>query len=249
MDERFAYLLELGYTEDEIAEYSRCWAEGILSYLADNSYHVLRNMSYIKEDLERELLLKLPVFYPETFVTNHESFKKYIDLIRRDLPDYKELFVKQFWGYEGTDSIYATKEEISNEILYIPLLQVVGVGDEEQLHIAISSLKEPSQRLYKFIMMINKKLGMTLTAEDFPEDCLLDLEISKWEVLRNSEFLISEGLPEDIVCQFYWGCPLLLTCSVEGLHSTLQDEFGEDYIEAICEYEDPDNLLERLFSL
>ena len=249
MDERFAYLLELGYTGDEIAEYSRCWAEGILSYLADNSYNVLRNMSYIKEDLERELLLKFPVFYPETFVMNHESFKKYIDLIRRELPDYKELFVKQFWAYEGVDSIYAIKEEISNEILYIPLLQVVGMGDENQLCMAISSLKEPSQRLYKFIMMLNKELGVSLTAEDFPEDCLLDLEISKWEVLRNSEFLLAEGLSEDIVCRFYWSCPWLLTCSVEGLQATLQEEFGENYIEVICDYEDHDSLSERLISL
>ena len=249
MDERFTYLLELGYTEDEIAGYSRCWADGILSYLAGNSYHVLQNMSYIKEDLERELLLKFPVFYPETFVMNHESFKKDIDLIRRELPDYKELFVKQFWAYEGTDSIYATKEEISNEILYIPLLQVVGIGDENQLCIAISSLKEPSQRLYKFIMMLNKEFGMSLTAEDFPDDCLLDLEISKWEVLRNSEFLLAEGVSEDIVCRFYWSCPWVLTCSVEGLQATLQEDFGENYIEVICDYEDPDNLSDRLISL
>lgn len=140
-------------------------------------------MSYIKEDIEKELLLKFSVFYPETFAMSHESFKECIDLIRRKLPDYRDLFVKQFWGYEGTDSIYATEEEISDEMLYIPLLQVVGKSNEEQLRMAISSLKEPSQRLYKFIMMLNKELGMSLTAEDFPEGCLLDLDISKWEAL------------------------------------------------------------------
>ena len=70
------YLKKLGYSEKEIEKYDESWNENIISYLADNSDAVYENMNYLFKDFDKDLLLKLPVFYPETFALLPEVFRK-----------------------------------------------------------------------------------------------------------------------------------------------------------------------------
>ena len=234
MSNRYNYLLELGYSEKEVNSYTHKWNEGIISYIADYSANVMANMQYLKADFDADLLLKLPVFYPETFVMDPNEFKTYFDTLKSEFPnEYADIIEKQFWGYEGFDSVYITLDIIESESLYVPFLEIMS-HDEAAIQEAIVSLRNPSTRLYKFIVMLNKA-EIDISADDLSDGVLYDLEISKWEVLQNAEFLLEQEVDPEIIADMLWYCPYIMVGSVETLSEALIEQFGEEYAEVMRE--------------
>lgn len=214
------YLKKLGYSEKEIEKYAESWNENIISYLADNSDAVYENMNYLFKDFDKDLLLKLPVFYPETFALLPEVFRKRMSLFKAEFPDeWNEIVEKQFYGY---DEIPGTN--------YEPIMKVMGSYDDTCIAKAIEQLKNPQEIVFEFLVLLSKHIGIELSASDFYEDYLLSLEEAKFELVRNAEYLIELGLPVEIVELVITNAPYLMMLSKGEVKSRLIKGFGEDFI-------------------
>lgn len=118
MERKFDYLSELGYSREDIVSYICSWNKNIITDLVDCHENVTANMKYIEDDFDSELLLKLPVFYPETFVMDPQVFKKHFDILKTEFPDeYADIIEKQFWEDDGT------RENC------VPILEVLSRGE------------------------------------------------------------------------------------------------------------------------
>lgn len=234
-DFQYSYLTELGYSDSDIHSYSTAWNKGILDYLEENKAHVLENMRYLQPDFDKELLLKLPVFYPNAFVLSSDVFVQRFEILKNSFPDdYVDIVQKQFWGYDGYDAAGGVP------VLYEPFLGMLH-EDEETVKTAVESLTNPASRQYEFIIMLQKDIGIDISTDDIPEEELLDLECGKWEVLANAKTLTELGLTKDLLAELLWHCPHVLTYSTAELKNVLSRKFGDAYIEVLNEkYENDD---------
>ncbi len=240
-DSKYRYLKELGYSDSDIRSYSTAWNTGIMDYLQENKARVVENMRYLQTDFDKELLLKLPVFYPEAFVLSPDVFVQHFEILKKRFPDdYAEIIQKQFWSYDGYDARYV-KESVP--VLYEPFLGMLH-KDEETIKTAVESLGNLASRQYKFINMLRKDIGLDISTDDIPEDALLDLECGKWELMANAKALTEQGLNKELLSELLWHCPHILTYSTPELEDILSSRFGDTYIEVLNEkYEDDDEKL------
>ena len=245
----YHYLVDLGYSSSDINAYCLAWNKGILDYLSSNKEHVSKNMLYLQTAFNKDLLLKLPVFYPSSFALEPMVFIERFEKLKVAFPyDYAEIVEKQFWGYEGYDTVYVPHKEVANSVLYEPFLEVLANGDESVID-AVMSLTNPTSRHYKFLIMLQKNIGLDVSADDVQEEYLLDLECGKWKVLRNAENLIELGLAKDLLLELLWHCPHILTYSASELESVLSNYFGDNYIEVLHQKYDDEILGDELCGL
>lgn len=243
------YLKELGYSDDEIQSYQQSWAEGILSYLSENQTYVLENMRFLQDDFEPDLLLKLPVFYPDAFVLYPQTFRKYLSLLKTEFPDgWVDIIEKQFWGYDGIAASEANGGNETDPVLYQPYLETIGTNREENVHKALDSLRHPSSRVYDFIDKLKTETGITLSAEDLPEEVLPDLEVAKYEVVDNVCFLQQQGISDCVIEEILICNPIMMCGSESELDDMLKSAFGKDYSKKLEEMtlEDIDETLVQL---
>lgn len=247
--EDYHYLVDLGYSSSDINAYCLAWDKGILDYLSCNKEYVSKNMLYLQNDFDKDLLLKMPVFYPSSFALQPAVFCKRFEMLKTALPDeYVQIVEKQFWSYDGYDAVYITHAEETSSVLYEPFLEVLANG-EESVKDAVMSLTNPTSRHYKFLIMLQKNIGLDVSADDVQEEYLLDLECGKWEVLRNAENLIELGLTKDLLLELLWHCPHILTYSAPELESVLSNHFGDNYIEVLRQKYDNEILGDELCEL
>lgn len=229
------YLKELGYSEDEISEYAKSWNNGIISYLAENSENVSRNMTYLMNELDKDILLKFPVFYSSTFTISPELFEERMMKLKSAFPDeWVDIIEKQFWGYDG---IKGTD--------YEPIMRSMGSYDDSDVEKAIEQFKNPQSITFEFIVLLSERIGISLSAEDFPEYSLLDLEVAKYEVVRNAEYLTEAGLPMELVKRVICNAPYLMMLSELEVQVRLSEGFGENFISRMQEL-DEDSFYEAL---
>lgn len=244
-----SYLFSLGYTEEDLREYESHWAKGILDFLSANQTNVVENMRFLQKDFEPDLLLRLPVFYPNAFAIEPQDFSKHISTLKTIFPDDWAIIIEdQFRSFEGTDGIYMTDDVVNNHILYQPFLETVGTNRESDVMEALHSLQAPSSRIYKFIVMLRQDTGLDLTAEDFPEETLLNLEQTKYEVVDNVRALQEKGMPESAIRTILWCNPMILWCSTSYLDNLLRSSFGDNYVEAMKEM-DSEQLEDAVYSM
>ena len=241
MENKCKYLYELGYSEEQINGHLQRWNEGIISYLGENSDNVLENMKYISSYFDSSLLLKLSIFYSDTFVLSPHIFKERFDMLKNEFPqDFVDIVEKQFLGYDGS-----AMGAVDDDSLYIPYMASMSRGDQ-QIYKAIESIKNPHTRMYEFIVMLEKYVGINVLPEDIGEDILLDLEVSKWEVVHNAEYLVEKGLAveqiEDILCY----CPFAMMGSTGELEMYLVEAVGDDYVDAINEMSNEEFWIDKL---
>ena len=228
------YLRELGYTEEEIRAHEQAWAEGILEYLSDNRENVLENMRALRDGIDRRLLPKLTVYYPEAFVLPPARFRRHLSVLQAAFPDaWAEIIKKQFWADDGTDPVYMTAETVGDGVDSRPFLETVGADDARAVEEAVRSLKEPSTRVYKFIEMLRIDAGLDVTAEDIPEECLQDLEVGRYEVADCVAFLQVQNVPDAAIREILTCNPLLLFATEAELDERLRAAFGERYAETL----------------
>ena len=215
-----SYLYSLGYTEEKITNYSKYWAPEIIEYLAENSDYVAENMRYLQDDFEEDLLLKLPVFYPETFVLKPELFQERIRMLK-DAFSYEwiDIIENQFWGYDG---IPGTN--------YKPIMRTLASYDDADIQDAIKQLKNPYDITFEFMVLLSKDAGLEISAANFFEEDLWWIESSKYEVLRNAKLLLEKGLTKELVEDIICSAPYLMMLSEMEVKSRLRDGFGEEYI-------------------
>lgn len=229
-----SYLKQMGYTTEEIEEYSGSWNEKIISCLADNGDVVFENMQYLKPYLDRKLLLKLPVFYDNTFTISPARFKARMDLFRESFPDdWLDIIKKQFYGYSG---IYGSN--------YKPIMSMAGSDNDSDMVEAIEQLKYPENTVFEFMILL-QEVEIDVSADDFCENCLLDLEVGKHEILENVKTLLDAGLNTDLMKNLLCECPYLMLLSEMEVKEILIERFGENYIEEMQEM-DCDTLVEIL---
>lgn len=231
-----SYLKELGYSYDEIQSYQQSWADGILSFLSENQTYVLENMRFLQNDFDADLLLKLPVFYPEAFALAPQDFQRHLQKLQSAFQwDWKDIIENQFWGYDGADGKYMKGSIVFNQTLYEPFLETMGTNDEKKIAEALQSLQDPTSRIYKFIVMLRLDAGIDLTPQDFPEDCLLFLEVCKYELQSNVNFMQNKHLPESVLIEIFASNPMLLCGSELELEESLKSVFGDDYVQTMSE--------------
>lgn len=248
MREKLTYLADLGYSEVEIEKYSTSWSEGIIEYLADNSYVVYENMKYLQEDFDKDTLLLMPVHYPDSFCIKPERFRNYIEMLKEAVgDDYSEILEKQLWSYEGYDSVYVNADTIENSVLYEPFMEIL-TSDENEIHESIESLKNPATRFYKFIVMLNRS-GIHITPEDVNEDLLLDFELNKWTLVNNADALMDADVPAVFFEDLLWYCPYMAMESSESILNAIRDAWGDNYLQVIEECRDSDEWGEMLLYL
>lgn len=220
------YLTDLGYTGEEIEAYEQTWATGILTCLSFHRYNVAENMRFLQPDVDRELLLKLPVFFPDSFALEPVVFKKRVGLLKKAFPDkWTDIIEWQFYAYDGTDA-----EAVSEPWLRLPFLEIVGMDSDDAAEKAVESLKHPGTRVYLFTSMLEKETGLPFSTDDFPETCLVELEEQRYQLADNVRFLMKRQLSEDLLRQILWLCPSpLLYDSEEELDGVLSEAFGDDY--------------------
>lgn len=219
------YLRELDYSTEEIEEYSQNWNDSIIRFLAENKDIVLENMKYLCPFFNKELILKFPVFYTDSFTISPKLFKERIDLFRKSFPDnWINIIEKQFWGYDGICG--------SN---YRPFLRVLGSYIDSDINDAIHQLKNPGTITFEFIVLLKKEVGIELSADCFFEEWLLEIEMSKYEVLRNAKYLLDKGLSRKVVEDLLTQTPFLMMLSELEVNKRLVDGFGENYIETMQE--------------
>ncbi len=206
----FNYLIELGYTHEEVNDYFKSWAEGITSYLAENSGNVKKNMQYLLDSsIDKNLLLRLPVFYCDTFVLPPEDFKHGIELLKTAFPsDWTKIIEKQFWGYDGIKCTYKTSDDIPDFIAHEPYLQIMSTNTENAL-MAIETLKHPASHIYSFFEMI-KQLNIDISVEDIYEDYLMDLEVLKYDLIENIKDYLEHGIDKEVIGQILHMNPFVL---------------------------------------
>lgn len=225
-----SFLVELGYSDDEIQSYRQSWADGILSYLSENQTYVLENMRFLQDDFDPDLLLKLPVFYPDAFVLPPTVFQANLEELRFVFPEeWPDIIETQFWGYDGFDSEYMNINTVRDPVLYQPFLETVGTNQIKKIQKAVLSLCKPSSRIYKFIVMLEKDAGIDISAEDLSEDYLPILEEGKYEVTDNVAFLQQQGLSNSMIEEILTCNPLLLCETETDLENSLMDAFGEPF--------------------
>ena len=232
MENNCDFLTDLGYTKEDIAGYVESRAEKIVSRVAANRDNVLENLRYLQDDFfDADVLLNMAFCY-EAFTMNTDSFRHAVDLLKNDFPyEYADIMEQQFSGYDGIADRYAAKAK-KPVTLYLPFLEVVPLG-EDAVREAVESLKYPSTRVYGFVVILNEELGLGISAEDVPEDCLLDLEALKWEVLASAKELVKQGFPKNIIADMLQYCPRILMEPTHILQRVLQNHFGENYIVAM----------------
>lgn len=244
-----SYLLSLGYSEKDISEYEHQWAEGILEFLSANQTNVIENMRFLQQDFEPDLLLRLPVFYPDAFALEPQDFSKHVSALKTAFPyDWSDIIEGQFWGHDGVDIIYMRNDVVKNRILYQPFLETVGTNRESDVMEALHSLQSPSSRIYKFIVMLRKDTGLDLTAEDFPEETLMEMEQWKYEVVGNVRALQKKGVMESVIRTILWCNPMMLWCSTSYLDNVLRSSFGDNYVGTMEEM-DSEQLEDALYSM
>lgn len=247
--EDYHYLVDLGYSSSDVNAYCLAWNKGTLEYLLCNQENVSKNMLYLQTDFNKDLLLKLPVFYPSSFTLEPMVFIERFEKLKAVFPyDYAEIVEKQFWSYDGYDAVYITHAEGNSSVLYEPFLETLANG-EESVKDAVASLTNPASRHYKFLIMLQKDIGLDVSADDIQEEYLLDLECGKWEVLRNAENLIKLGLTKDLLLELLWHCPYVFTYSTSEVESILSNHFGDNYVEVLHQKYDSENLGDELCEL
>ena len=225
-----SYLQELGYSEEELRSYEQSWADGILEYLYDNQTYVLENMRSIQSDFDSDLLLKLPIFYPDAFVLPPTVFQANLEELRFVFPEeWPDIIETQFWGYDGFDSEYMNIKTVRDPVLYQPFLETVGTNQIKKIQKAVLSLCKPSSRIYKFIVMLGKDAGIDISAKDLSEDYLPILEEGKYEVTDNVAFLQQQGLSNSMTEEILTCNPLLLCGTETDLENSLIDAVGEPF--------------------
>lgn len=245
MDDKFTFLNELGYTEEEVESWKNDWNPYIVEYLGNNAKTVMKNMQFVKEDFEKELLLKFIIFYCDSFSMDSDKFSLYVTQLKEALPDeWRDILVEQFWGYEGY-GVYVGQNDI-DKILYEPFLETIASQDQEKIDKSIHSLVHPEERDYQFIIMLNKICGLNISTEDFDEDCLFSLERFKHEVVDCVKELLAVGVYEDAVMQIMWINPYLLENGWHWLKIVFQKEFGEEWIDYLNERSEDESGYEEL---
>lgn len=248
MDNKCKYLYELGYSEKYINDYLKKWNNDIISFLDEHSDSVLENIQYISSYFEPEILLKFPIFYPHTFVLKPSIFKERFEMLKNEFPqDFVDIVEKQFWGYEGFDSMYIKKNVVVDDIYYIPYMESM-CRDNQQVHKAIESIKNPCRRIYKFLIMLEQDFGINVLPEDI-EDMLLDLEVSKWEIEHNAKYLVEKGLAVETVKDILCHCPFIMMGSVNELEKTLVKTFGDNYVDTINKMLIDEFWVEKLYEI
>ena len=213
------YLKHLGYSQNEIQSYANSWNTNIILYLAENSDSVSENMNFIKKEFDKDLLLKLPIFYPDSFVLPPMYFRERMQLFKDSFPDdWVEIIEQQFWGYEGRPGTN-----------YRPIMMEMASSDG--LNKAIKQLENPEDITFEFMIMLSEGVGIELYADDFNDlELLLEMEVFKHEIIRNSKHLIGLGLSRDIVEGIIRNEPYLMMLSELEVVGRLRDKFGEDFI-------------------
>lgn len=235
-----SYLQALGYSEKEIADYSKSWAQDIIEYLAENSDYVFKNMRYLQDDFSKDLLLKLPVFYPDTFAISPIRFKEKMTMLKNAFPDeWKKIIEQQFWAYSGIA-----------ESTYEPILEVFGSNDDSALEKAIEQLKNPDTITFEFLVELSKEVGINVSPNDIlcDETYLWFLEESKNEIVTNAKYLIGKGLSKDTVEQIICSTPDLMMLPRLEVEAKLEEGFGENYITSMEDME-LDTFYEKLNEL
>lgn len=236
MEMNLEYLLRLGYSEQEVEEYSKEWNENIISYLAENSGKVEENMRYLQEALDRELLMKLPVFYPNAFTLAPNVFVERIGLLKQAFPDeWADIIEKQFWGYDG---VVGTD--------YQPVLAAIGSYDEKDIADAIAAIKNPGSHTYEFMSLLKKETGIEVSVDAVSDDLLLTLEMDKYMIVENAKAFVEKGFSNHLIEEVFWYSPLLMTCSVTEVERELIRVFGEDYVQVMKKAEEDDTIGEML---
>lgn len=217
------YLKELGYTKNEIEGYSSSWNNNTIMYLAENSDYVSSNMRYLKDDFDHNLLLKLPIFYSETFTLSPELFEKRVVLLKNAFPDcWTDIVEKQFWGYCG----------IGSES-YRPIMSVLGSYDELYINESIKQLQNPQEIVFGFMLLLQKNLEIELSVDSLYDEILWDMKVSKYEIVRNANTLINQGLSKNMVCDIIAYAPYLMMLSESEVKTRLSKSFGKNYISEI----------------
>ncbi len=232
------YLNKLGYSDEEIEKYSHKWNNHIIEFLAENSEFVAANMEMLTTNFDKELLLKLPIFYSETFVSSPSLFESRINLLKNTFPDeWEEIIEKQFWGYDG----YIGTN-------YVPIMSILCSNDITDVEKSIVQLQNPSEIVFEFMILLSKKLSLNISTDGIIESLLWDLEVSKYEVEINAKFLVEKGLTNDLIEELIYNAPFLMMQSKLYVEKCLIKGFGEDYIAKIQSTysEDYDSFLEIL---
>lgn len=251
MKENRAFLGELGFSEKELSLYMlKCFDENF-DFLADYSDNVILNLKYLQDSFNENLLLKFLIHYPQTFIMDPDLFKERFDLLKSEFPySYDEIVEKQYWGYEGIDGTFGNGEDIpAPKWKFVPFLMSMA-KDDEHVQKAIESLKHPRTRIYKFVEIFNWQGELDITVEDIAdEDWLLDIEVYKWDILNNIEYLKKKKLPSDIIEDILYFCPHILMGSTMEVESVLVEHFGENYAQTMPEKADEGNWGDILYGL
>ena len=93
------YLIELGYTAEELSEYEEGWADGILEALTDeymaSTYQ--DNIRYMLDFYEKDEVFMLMIRYTDAFMVNNDKFVSRLKQIEDKLgEDWSQVIWEQF---------------------------------------------------------------------------------------------------------------------------------------------------------
>ena len=249
----YLVLTNLGYSEDKIRDFFKSLPPVLHEILtnATNLENVYKNVQYLLDDFDRDLLLRFVVFYHNSFVMDHRIFARHIDKAKAASEDWAEIIKKQYYGHDGTGTIIPF--DFADFAHYEPYLDVISSYDEDAIQCSLdTSFHHPEERVYEFIALLNEKFGFTLTTANFDENVLYDLECGKYEVANSLEYLLSVGLTKESLLCIMGENPYLLMYGQFEIEECFSCEFGENYVEVINHLigsEDEDELRERLWNM
>lgn len=231
------YLKQFGYTEIELEQYLNSWNNNIILVLSDNKDTVLKNMQLIKNEFDKDLLIKFPVFYVDTFCLTHSIFKKRITIFKNTFSNWKEIVIEQFYGCD----------EMS-EAEY-PVLKAMGSYDIKIFYDSMNFLLPDNDKKYEFMVLLEKEAGIDINRNDFICDDLYSYEVNKHEIVKNAIMLVNEGFPKDIVKDMIANNIDIFCYSKDGLKAALIKAYGTDYRKRIKEESDSGRLADTIIRI
>lgn len=232
------YLKQLGYTEIELEQYLNNWNNNIILVLSNNKDTVLKNMQLIKNEFDKDLLIKLPIFYVDTFCMTHSIFQERLNILKSTLSNWKEIVIEQFYGCD----------EMA-EAEYQPVLKAMGSYDIKIFYDSLNFLSLDNDKKYEFMVLLEREAGIDINRNDFINDDLYSYEVNKHEIVENAIMLVNEGFPKDIIKDMIANNLDIFCYSKDGLKAALIKAYGIDYHKRIIEESDSGRLADSFIEL
>ncbi len=222
---RLSFFTELGYKPEEVEELYGSCSRCISEYLEYNHLSVYENLKCIQGHIDKHLLLKMPILYPDAFCLKPTLFAKRINALKEVIPDdgWAGLLTKQVYGCWGKNGYNRTN--------YRPFLEVLALSDEDVQN-ELDLLAHPDRIIFDFMEQL-KEVGIEVEHVILYNNLLWDLEVSRFQLVENAVALLGEGLDRFIIEDIIIYAPLMLTLPKTEVHERLIKGFGDDYVRGI----------------